>query len=296
MSDLDMGNISDPGDADPSLGGDREQIYRVQIRAISSASECLDSGGAPEEEFECVIMGDGVVHSALRRFLDSIGSAAWRQPVHLDTLGRAMIGVLVSAGAGADLHRALGHTLGEDAERLRAPEAFAAAGAVAERRKKLHATVTAAQRAYTKRLDREAKAWLPPPLLQIYWYLRGVAGGRPLRLYRDGQQYGCSGPVVVLGLLPRQEEFYFSLAQDDPDVLVLGKRPIWPGEFPALSLDLRDALIFARLSMFVCGHAWSEDPFAGGAAWAEAAARWDAWAAAEPDEVRDPEADPERPI
>ncbi|MBV8309104.1 MAG: hypothetical protein JO344_01775 [Planctomycetaceae bacterium] len=63
--------------------------------------------------------------------------------------------------------------------------------------------------------------------------------------------------------------------------------PRWPGEFPDLRLSLRDATLFARLSVITLCQKWSADPFAGGAAWAAAAERWDAWAAAEPDEVRE---------
>jgi hypothetical protein len=296
---VNFGGAGDPGDADPSLGGGaREQVYRLAVRAVDSARECL-AAGAPAEEFECVILGNDVVHRALRSLLDGISVAAERQPVDLGTLERAMLGVLVSAGVpGSAMHRALGHTPREEAERLRAPEAFAArlTGPVAERRQKLHAAVTAAQKAYTRRLDRAAGS-LPPSLLRIYRYLRGVAGWRPLRLYRDGAAWGYSGPLIVLGLLPyQQEEYYFSLDPLDQEVLVLGKLPRWPGEFPDLRISLQDALIFARLSMFVCGHAWSEDPFAGGAAWAEAAERWDAWAAAEPDPDVDSGGESEGPI
>ena len=117
-----LDNSSSGGESDnPAGGGDIGHVFCIRIAEVESARECLDSGGMPEEEFSCVLMADGVVHAALRRFLDSISGAACRHPVHLDTLERAMLGTLIAAGVpAADLHRALERAV-PDAERLPGP-------------------------------------------------------------------------------------------------------------------------------------------------------------------------------
>jgi hypothetical protein len=116
-----LGNLGRGGEGDnPALGGERALVYRVAVRTVDPPREYLDAG-APAEEFSCVLMADGVVHAAPRRLFDSIGGAACRHPVHLDTLERAMLGTLIAAGGpAADLHRALERAV-PDAERLPGP-------------------------------------------------------------------------------------------------------------------------------------------------------------------------------
>jgi hypothetical protein len=99
-----MGNLDNPGkfgdpgdDADhPASGGDWEQVYRLDVRSIESARECLEPWGLPEESLEHTIMADGVVHAALRRLFAGLDIGACRYPVHMHTLQDAVLGMLIS--------------------------------------------------------------------------------------------------------------------------------------------------------------------------------------------------------
>jgi hypothetical protein len=248
--------------ANPAIGGDYRRNYRLEAREIGSARECLEPRGDPDETFEVTLQVDGVVYATLQRLFAGLAIGDCRYPVHLLGLAQVMVDVLIRAGVPqADLCLEIERSIPRDSAALDAavPEVVA-----------LQEIVTQAAQRYGRQTDRIAIAELPAGLIRVYRYLRPLVGRT--------RQLRVRGSTLILGRLPISDEYVFALDPEDKDTLVVSKRPVWPGEFPALKLNLSTDEVLERVWLLTRGYEWSEEASAVAAAteWEE---KWDVWQA-----------------
>jgi hypothetical protein len=230
----DLGNMSDDN---PALEGDYTRTFRVEITEVDpdprendivpalcdaidgylsepvnlcSSDESSVGRNSSDESFDFTIVGEGVVVAVLRRLFAKVDVSNNRLPVLLGHLKHTLVDALICAGVpGAELC----------------------------------AAVDRAEKKYYDWLARAVPAYLPADLGEIYRSLRDRSGSptrRHLRVYPTGSRWGYAGPVIVVGKNPLTDEYYLSLAPDDPNFLVIGRRPLWPGQYPEVRISLQD--------------------------------------------------------
>jgi hypothetical protein len=100
----------------------------------------------------------------------------------------------------------------------------------------------------TEVLDFAAEV-LPPPLLSL---LHNIAEApRPMpsvtTVHETGAQYGYDWPIVhVRGGMLNEFHYYLSIAPYAPDVLTIGRDPIWPGHMVDITVPLSDPALVGK--------------------------------------------------
>ena len=168
----DFGNPDDPDH--PATGGDCYRMYKIEVREVDSAAEALrDPGDSWRNERDYTFLADGVVHAALRQFLESLDWGRWRYPLHVLTLRMEMLNALIDAG----IPESMLHADLAESETITSRLAGDEVGVRAHMLELRKATWEAARRSY-ERVDRAAEDLLPRRLHDVYLRLRRRNAGR----------------------------------------------------------------------------------------------------------------------